>query len=76
VAGRYLVFRRTRAWRAFDALLVRPRRPALLERRFLRRARALGLDTEVTRPRRRPLLAWARLRASLLRPRVSTTPTT
>jgi glycosyltransferase involved in cell wall biosynthesis len=73
VAGRYLVFRRTRAWKAFDALLGRPRRPSLVERRFLRRARALGLAAEVTRPRRQPILAWARLRASLLRPRVSPT---
>lgn len=64
VGGRYLVVRRTRAWRAFDAL-VEKRDPRQLERRFLRRARSLGLKCEQThaRPSR-----WRRLRATLLAP--------
>jgi hypothetical protein len=49
VPGRYFVFRRTRAWRAFDAL-AQPRH-SLVERRFLRRARALDLDCDVTHVR-------------------------
>jgi hypothetical protein len=48
LGGRYLVFRRTRAWRAFDALWIRRRDPAVIERRFVRRARALGLACAVT----------------------------
>jgi hypothetical protein len=67
VGGRFLVFRRTRAWRAFDALVTRRRRPRVLEKRFLRRARSLGLDCAVTHPKRKPLLAWGRLRDTLLR---------
>ena len=47
VSGRYLVLRRTRAWRAFDALAQR-RDARLVEKRFLRRARALGLKCVVT----------------------------
>ncbi len=63
VSGRYLVFRRTRAWRAFDALA--QRRHADVERRFLKRARALGLACTVTHPKRTP---WAALRQRLLAP--------
>jgi hypothetical protein len=72
VGGRYLVFRRTRAWRAFESLLHR-RGPADVERRFLRRARALGLACTVTRPRA-AITPWARLRATLFmaRPRLTT----
>ena len=72
VGGRFLVFRRTRAWRAFDALVTRRRRPRVLEKRFLRRARGLGLDCAVTHPKPRPF-AWSRLRPAFLRPRVSLT---
>jgi len=58
LGGRYLVLRRTRAWRAFDALVGR-RDPAAVEQRFLRRARQLGLACAVTsRTRRR---SWLRL---------------
>jgi len=67
VGGRFLVFRRTRAWRAFDALVTRRRRPRVLEKRFLRRARALGLDCATTQPKRKPLVAWGKLRDTLLR---------
>ncbi|HEX6835689.1 MAG TPA: hypothetical protein VF334_03900, partial [Polyangia bacterium] len=58
LGGRYLVLRRTRAWRAFDALAGR-RDPVAVERRFLRRARALGLSCAVTHRTRRP--SWLRL---------------
>jgi glycosyltransferase involved in cell wall biosynthesis len=64
VSGRYLVFRRTRAWRAFDALVQRSH--AEVERRFLRRARGLGLGCTVTHPRRRT--PWGILRDTLLAP--------
>ena len=58
LGGRYLVMRRTRAWRAFDALVGR-RDPKAVETRFLRRARQLGLSCTVThRTRRR---SWLRL---------------
>jgi hypothetical protein len=67
VGGRFLVFKRTRAWRAFDSLVTRRRRPKVLERRFLRRARALGLDCATTQPKKQPLMAWGRLRDTLLR---------
>jgi glycosyltransferase involved in cell wall biosynthesis len=67
VGGRFLVFKRTRAWRAFDALVTRRRRPRVLEKRFLRRARALGLDCTTTHPKKQPLAAWSRLRDTLLR---------
>jgi hypothetical protein len=67
VGGRFLVFKRTRAWRAFDALVTRRRRPMVLERRFLKRARGLGLDCVVTHAKPRPLVAWSRLRDTLLR---------
>jgi hypothetical protein len=66
VGGRFLVFRRTRAWRAFDALVTRRRRPRVLEKRFLKRARSLGLDCAVTHPKKPPLVAWSRLRDTLL----------
>jgi hypothetical protein len=63
LGGRYLVFRRTRAWRAFDALWTRRRDPLAVERRFVRRARSLGLACVVTqrpgkRAEKRP---WSRL---------------
>jgi glycosyltransferase involved in cell wall biosynthesis len=51
VPNRYIVFRRTRAWRAFDALA--QSRHALAEQRFLRRARAMGLQCDVTHVRHR-----------------------
>jgi hypothetical protein len=65
VGGRFLAFRRTRAWRAFDALVQR-RDADEIERRFLKRARALGLDCTVTHPRR--ATPWARLRRRLMSP--------
>jgi hypothetical protein len=70
VGGRFLVLRRTRAWRAFDALSVRRRNPKVLEKKFLRRARGLGLDCAVTQPKRPPA-PWARL--PFLRARASAT---
>jgi hypothetical protein len=70
VSGRYLVVRRTRAWRAFDALAAR--REDLpgesmqrIERRFLRRARRLGLACSVIPVKERPPW-WRSFR--LLRP--------
>jgi hypothetical protein len=51
VGGRYLVFRRTRTWRAFDALEGR-HSSADLERRFVKRAQSLGLACEL--PQQRP----------------------
>jgi hypothetical protein len=78
VPGRYFVFRRTRAWRAFDALELSPslssfrparaQRHALIECRFLRRARALELDCDVTHVRHRRFLS---LRALFFSPRVA-----
>jgi hypothetical protein len=59
LGGRYLVLRRTRAWRAFDALVGR-RDPRSVERRFLRRARQLDLDCAVTHRTRRAR-SWLRL---------------
>ena len=47
VGGRYLVMRRARAWRAFDAL-ASDRDMRLLERVMLRRCRGLGLECAVT----------------------------
>jgi hypothetical protein len=67
VSGRFLAFRRTRALRAFDALIER-RNPNLIERRVLRRARSLGLQISVTNARRSS--AWARVRDQLTWPRV------
>jgi hypothetical protein len=67
VGGRYLVFHRTRAWRAFDSLVQR-RDPSVVERRFLRHLRALGLSVTVTHARRPT--AWSRLRDTLLQPRL------
>jgi hypothetical protein len=59
LGGRYLVMRRTRAWRAFEALRVTRRDPLAVQRRFMRRARQLGLTCVVTeRARRR---RWTRL---------------
>ena len=58
LGGRYLVFRRTRSWRALPALVGR-RDFVATERRFVRRARALGLACAVTK---RPQKAvWRRL---------------
>lgn len=62
LGGRYLVFRRTQAWRAFDALAGR-RDFAAVERRFVRRCRGLGLDVVVTRPPGKRM--WTRLMAAL-----------
>lgn len=61
LGGRYLVFRRTHAWRAFDALVGR-RDPAAVQRRFLRRARQLGLACTVTHARPKP--RWLRVFAA------------
>jgi hypothetical protein len=66
LGGRYLVLRRTRAWRAFDALVWRRRDPRSLERRLIRRARALDLQCVVTHPP--PQNRWARLLAPFPRP--------
>lgn len=66
VPGRYFVFRRARAFRAFDAL-DQPRH-ATVERRFLRRARALDLACDVTHVRHRRLFS---LRGLFFSPRVA-----
>jgi hypothetical protein len=66
VNGRYLVLHRTRTLRAHGAL-VHDRNADELERRFLRRARSLGLSVDVT-AQRRPKAPWARLRETLLAP--------
>ncbi len=65
VSGRYLVLRRTRAWRAFDALAQR-RDARLVEKRFLRRARSLGLHCAVTQAPRSS--RWAALKNVLRAP--------
>jgi glycosyltransferase involved in cell wall biosynthesis len=67
LGGRYLVFRRTLAWRALPALLGR-RDFVAVERRFVRRARALGLVCAVTKRPSRPV--WRRL-ISALRPQTT-----
>jgi hypothetical protein len=51
LGGRFLAFRRARALRALDGLSG-SRNPRDLERRFVRRARAVGLAAAVTHPRR------------------------
>ena len=66
LGGRFLTFRRTRALRAFDAL-AGSRNPRALERRFVRRARALGLPAAVTHPKRERILE--KLRSVLAVPR-------
>jgi hypothetical protein len=66
LGGRYLVLRRTRAWRAFDALIGRRRDPRSLERRLIRRARSLDLQCVVTHPP--PQNRWVRLLAPFPRP--------
>jgi glycosyltransferase involved in cell wall biosynthesis len=48
LGGRFLVFRRTRSLRALDALAVTRRDARTVERRFVRRARSLGLGAAVT----------------------------
>jgi hypothetical protein len=59
VGGRYLVLHRTRTLRGHEALAHR-RDPRELERRFLRRARSLGLAVDLAvRPRRGA--GWASL---------------
>jgi glycosyltransferase involved in cell wall biosynthesis len=68
LSGRYLVFKRTRVWRAFDALIQR-RDPLVVERRFLRRVKALGLRATVTHPRRQT--RWGYLRETLLAPHLT-----
>jgi glycosyltransferase involved in cell wall biosynthesis len=67
LGGRFLVFRRTRVLRAFDALSTTRRDPREVERRFLRRARSLGVPAAVTHPRRERILE--RLRNALPVPR-------
>ena len=67
LGGRVLDFRRTRALRALDALASSRRDPRELERRFLRRARTLGLLVAITHPRRERILD--RLRSVLSVPR-------
>jgi glycosyltransferase involved in cell wall biosynthesis len=67
VSSRWLVLRRTRTWRAFDALGAGLRHPYAVEKCLLRRARALGLAVELSpRPARRSPLAL--LRQALLAP--------
>ena len=64
LGGRYLVFRRALAWRALPALIGR-RDFVAVERRFVRRARSLGLACAVTK---RPVArrSWRRLFAAFL----------
>ncbi len=66
VAGRYLVLHRIRALRAHDTL-VHHRDTLELERRFVRRARSLGLEVAVA-ARPSPPTPWARIRNTLLSP--------
>jgi hypothetical protein len=70
VSGRWLVLRRTRTWRAFEALAGAPRDPRAVEKRLLRRAHALGLHAEVTQKPAHRLLgrSLAALRDALLAP--------
>lgn len=70
VHGRYLVLRRARTLDAFDALL-HHRDARDLERRFLRRARALRLRVDLTATRPAPVTRWRRLREALLVPLAS-----
>jgi hypothetical protein len=70
VGARYLVLRRTSTLRAFESLVHR-RDPRDLERRFLRRARALGLQVNLAAAARPRASAWARLREALLLPLAS-----
>lgn len=67
--GGVLLMRRTRSWRAFDALLHR-RDAVELARRFIRKARTLGLQVHLPESSR-PNSAWARLRDLLLAPLAS-----
>ncbi len=64
VSQKYLVVRRTRAWRAFDVLasVGKRRDPAVLEARLLRRARSLQLRCEVALESRRRRV-WDRMMA-------------
>jgi glycosyltransferase involved in cell wall biosynthesis len=64
VAGGYLVLHRVRTLRAHGAL-VHHRDAGALVRRFVRRARLLGLAVDLGGVRR-PASAWERLRAALL----------
>ncbi len=71
--GRFIVFRRTRALRAIDALATH-HRSIEPDRRFARRAKSLGLGVAILHPRRHKLMRWvrnllpvARLRAFSLR---------
>jgi glycosyltransferase involved in cell wall biosynthesis len=57
--GRFIVFRRTRALRALDALESSHRREQP-DRRFVRRAKALGLGVALLHPRRQKVLSWVR----------------
>lgn len=58
LGGRYLVMRRTKAWRAFEALRGGKRDPRLVQKRFVRRARQLGLACVVTERTTKP--RWTR----------------
>jgi hypothetical protein len=66
LGGRFLAFRRTRALRGLEAL-AGSRNPRELERRFVRRSRALGLSATITHPRKQRILE--RLRGVLPVPR-------
>jgi hypothetical protein len=69
VGGRYLVLRRTRILDTLDALV--HRRDAVdIQRRFLRRARALALKVELAAARPRSS-TWRRLRDTVLLPLAS-----
>lgn len=70
VSGRLLVLHRTRAHRAFDALLHR-RDSAELHQRFLRRARSLGLRVDLAAAPRAAGSPLVRLRDALLLPLAS-----
>jgi glycosyltransferase involved in cell wall biosynthesis len=70
LGGRFLVFQRSRSLRALDALSSSfggSRNPRDLERRFVRRARALGLPAAVTHPRRERIVE--RIKNALFVPR-------
>jgi glycosyltransferase involved in cell wall biosynthesis len=67
LGGRFIVFQRSRSVRALDALYG-SRNPRDLERRFVRRARALGLPAAVTHPRRERMVE--RIKNALFVPRM------
>ena len=65
ISGRYLMMRRTRALRAFSSLRARTRSPVRIERRFVRKSRALGLTCQVAGSRAEPPALTALRRALL-----------